>query len=151
MVPTYTHSNADTIQIRDTVIVDNHSTFDTELAHFWTLVKHLRFDSFGEKLLLLGIDIQYEWDESGSQRAIDPKETGLSERSAMLFKDKETVSSLLRASVKHGLLQETSQDQERIYHLTERSSDLLHNEDPYLDSLIFLCHICPKDEAFSQK
>ena len=135
----------------DTVIVEDHSTFDTELADFWTLVKHLKVDSFGEDLLLLGTDIQYEWDESGSQRAIDPKKAGLSERSATIFKDKETISSLLQASVKHGLLQEFSQDQERIYHLTRCSSDLLHNEDPYLDSLIFLCHICPKDEAFSQK
>jgi hypothetical protein len=151
VVPACTYSNTDSIQFQDTVIVEDPSRFDTELADFWTLVRHLRVDCFGEDLLLLGIDIQYKWDESGSQRAIDLKETGLSEKSAMIFKDKERISSLLHASVKYGLLQEYSQDQERIYHLTERSSDLLHNEDPYLDSLTFLCHICPKDEAFSQK
>lgn len=121
------------------------------MAHFLKLVRHLRIESFKEDLLLLGIDAQYRWDESGHKRVIDLKDTHLSEKSTTFFQDKEHLAGLLQLSAHHGLLRKYSESQKWIYQLSRKPGELLDSEDPYLDSLIFLCHICPRDEAFSQK
>jgi hypothetical protein len=123
----------------------------TELASFFTLVRHLRVESFEQDLLLIGIEAQYRWDESGHKKATNWANTQLSETSAAFLQDKEHLVGLMEMSVRHGLLQRHLEGQKWIYRLCGKTREILDKEDPYLDSLIFLCHICPKDEAFSQK
>lgn len=122
-----------------------------ELADFLTFIRYFRVDYFERDLLLLGIDAQYRWDESGNTRAIDLGDTQMSQKSIAFFQSQERVEEFLRLGVQNSLLRMGTEDRTCVYHIIRRTGEILDDEDPCIDSLIFLCHVCPRDEAFSEK
>lgn len=130
---------------------ENSSILYAELVDFLTLIRHFRVESFEEDLLLLGVDEQYRWDEDGNIKKLGIEDTRLSQKSIILFQDKNRIRELLRLSVHHGLLRKQSEERTPLYHVVRRAGEILDGKDPYIDSFIFLCHICPRDEAFPEK
>lgn len=140
--------------------IDEHNAIGTaedppishaELADFLTFIRYFRVESFERDLLLLGIDAQYRWDESGNTRAIVVRDTQMSQKSIAFFKSQERLEEFLRLGVRNGLLRKGTEDQRCVYHIIRRTGETLDDEDPCIDSLIFLCHICPRDESFTER
>lgn len=122
-----------------------------ELADFLTFIRYFRVDSFEKDLLLLGIDARYRWDESGNTRAIGLRDTHMTPKSIAFFQSQERVEEFLRLGVRNSLLRKETEDRTCVYHIIRRTGEILDDEDSCIDSLIFHCHICPRDEAFSER
>ncbi|KAK3614186.1 hypothetical protein LTR56_027416 [Elasticomyces elasticus] len=121
-------------------------TFGT-LVH---LIRNLGFDP-SEDLLFRGVRRQNRWDNDGHITTVCLRDTGLSEQYAFLFRDKNTLSVSMQLCVQRGMLKRQLKDQSWVYHVTsDEQNDSEHDNNP-LDSLIFLCYICPREEALDPK
>lgn len=132
-------------------LVQDQTISDIELTNFLTLIRYFRVDYFEEDLLLLGINTQYRWDDNGNIRAVDLGDTQMSKESIASLHNRERLAELLRLSVRRGLLRKEPDDRKSVCHVNRSPGDNLEDEAPCINSLIFLCYACSRDEAFSDK
>ncbi|KAK4897229.1 hypothetical protein LTR49_028039 [Elasticomyces elasticus] len=98
-------------------------------------------------MLLRGLRRQNRWDDDGHITTVCLRDTRMSERCASLFRDWNTLNVSLQSCVQQDMLERRLEHRTMVYHVTsDECSGSDHDEHP-LDSLTFLCHICPREEA----
>ncbi|KAK5741121.1 hypothetical protein LTS12_024702 [Elasticomyces elasticus] len=122
------------------------TTLGSQLETLVQLVRNLKFDP-SEELLLRGVHRQNRWDNDGYITTVCLWDTGLSEQCAFLFRDKDTLDVSLQTCVQRGILERRLEDHSWVYHVTTDERNGSEHDNHPLDSLIFLCYICPREEA----
>ena len=117
---------------------------DILLRNLLSLLQGFQLDSITEAALLRGVNYQYRWNCEGKKVVITLHDTSIGAHYARLFDDQALLMSLLDIAVeKHALIRENGKI---------RSNHASQIEDRLsLDSLAFLCYICPRDEILEPK